>query len=83
MSETRDFDLDDLSEDELRRMAGRAVQDWTKLLAKRLSPDDAWRLLLAGGLAVLLPAVGNTGAADILRELADEVDRDSDAPKVH
>jgi hypothetical protein len=37
---------------ELRRKAGRSIQAWAKLLAERLSADDAWRLLLAGALNV-------------------------------
>ena len=72
--------LKGLDKTELRQMAGKSVRDWARLLARLLSPDDAWRLLLAGCLFVLLPLVGDAGAATVFRELADDLEhgRDSD-----
>ena len=60
--------------DDLRLKAGRSIQDWAKLLARLLSPDDAWRLLLVGCLAVMLPLLGDEGAAATFRELADDLE---------
>lgn len=59
---------------DLRLQAGRSVQAWTRLLAERLSVDDAWRLLLVGALSVMLPALGDEATAETLRELADDLE---------
>jgi hypothetical protein len=66
--------IDDMSETEFRAHAGISVQKWARLLATRLSPDDAWRLMLAGCLAVLLPLAGDKATAATLRELADDIE---------
>lgn len=60
--------------DEQRRAAGRAICEWSHELANRFSPGDAWRILLAGAVAALGKAEGAHGAAQILRELADDLD---------
>jgi hypothetical protein len=62
------------NETELRIRAGRSVQQWARLLAERLTPDDSWRLMLAGCLAVMLPLLGDKATADTLRELADDIE---------
>lgn len=72
-----------MDEADLRQKAGRSVQDWARLLAQLLSPDDAWRLLLAGCLAVLLPLVGDKGTADVFRELADDIEQGRDPLEVN
>lgn len=70
-------------EHELRRAAGESIKKVAATLAEHISPDDAWRLMLAGSLMVLLPLVGNEETVATLRELADDIERGKDAPKVN
>lgn len=67
-------ELENMGEAELRLKAGRSIQDWAMMLAQLLSPDDAWRLLLAGCLAVMLPLLGDEDSAATLRELASDIE---------
>jgi hypothetical protein len=65
------------SDAEIFRHCGRAVQSWAVELSRRLDPDRAARLLLAGAIPVLETVHGRRGAADFLRRLADALENDS------
>ena len=47
-----------MDELELRRAAGESVRKVAQVLADKLSPDDAWRLLLSGAVMVMLREMG-------------------------
>jgi hypothetical protein len=65
----------EIDRDELRLMAGLSVQRWAHELSRRLSPDDAWRLLLGGCIAVLQKSHTSEEIARVLREAADLLER--------
>jgi hypothetical protein len=64
--------------DELRYLAGVSVQKWAHGLARRLSVDDAWRLLLGGAIAVMQAEHSREEMAALLRQAAELVERESD-----
>lgn len=69
------------SQDELRYLCAQSLEKWRDELTRRLSPDDAWRLLLASTINAL-QAVGNEHeAARVLREAAAALE--SGAPTEH
>jgi hypothetical protein len=74
MMEKHDKSLKELTPDELRRAAGFAVQGWGAILAKQLSVDDAWRLLLAGVLSVMQAEHTAAEIAATLRQLAELIE---------
>ena len=63
-----------LSADELRLLAGRSLFRWAAELERRLSADDAARLLLGGALAAFLQAWGPDATVAAMRELAERVE---------
>ena len=64
------------SEDELRYLAGQSVQRWAHELARRLSVDESWRLLLGGAIAVMQAEHGPQEVAALLRHAADLIEAD-------
>jgi len=70
-----------LTHEELFKACGAAVQQWAVELSKRLDAESAGKLLVAAALPVLMTVYGNGGAADFLRTLAAEIEKD--APSVN
>ena len=68
------MNMPELSPEELRFLAGRSLHRWSEELSRRLSPDDASRLMLGAALATMVSAWGPDEATAALRELADRVD---------
>ena len=62
--------------DELRHLAGIAVQKWAHELARRLSVDDSWRLLLGGAIAVMQAGHSRAEIAGLLRQAAELVEQE-------
>lgn len=62
------------SQDELRFHAGASLYKWAMELSRRLSEDDAARLMLGAALATCVQAYGPDGAVAMMRELCDRVD---------
>ena len=60
--------------EELRYHAGHSLHRWAAELERRLSADDAARLMLGAALATMIHAWGPDGAVASLRELADRVE---------
>jgi hypothetical protein len=60
--------------DELRYHCAQSLEKWRDELARRLSPDDSWRLLLASTINALLAVGSDTDAARVLREAADLIE---------
>jgi hypothetical protein len=50
------------------------LERWRDELTARLSPDDAWRLLLGSATNALLSVADRPEAARILRKMADLVE---------
>ena len=65
---------ENMSIEELRRQAGYAVMNWGRILAERLSIDDAWRLLMAGTFSVMQAELTPAEIAAVLRHMADMVE---------
>jgi hypothetical protein len=61
---------------ELFKACGRSIQAWAMELSRRLDPESAGKLLIAGAVPVLQAVYGKQGAVDFLRTLADELERD-------
>ena len=66
--------MTELTHEQLRPKAAKAVQDWGTLLAKELGIDEAWRLLLTGALTVAQALYQPSEIATMLRDLADGVE---------
>ena len=64
------------SPEQLRHLAGVSVQKWARELARRLSIDDSWRLLLGGAIAVMRTEHSREEIAGLLRQAAELVEQD-------
>ena len=69
------------SQDELRHLCARSLERWRDELAVRLTPDDAWRMLLGSAMNALLAVGTAADAARVLREAATTLE--SGAPVEH
>ena len=63
-----------MDEQERIRQAAGGVRKVAAHLARELSVEDSWRLLLTGATWVMLGQLGDQGTADTLRELADSIE---------
>jgi len=68
---------------ELRRAAHQSTRRVARVIAERISADDAWRLLLAASLEVALIELGDGGTADALRDIADAVESGVGVPRLN
>ncbi len=66
--------MTELSREQLRPKAAKAVQAWGTLLAKELGIDESWRLLLTGAITVAQAEYPPNQIAEMLRQLADKID---------
>ena len=64
------------SPEELRHHAGISIQNWAHELSRRLSVDDAWRLLLGGAIAAMQAEHSREEIAGLLRQAAELVEQD-------
>ena len=64
----------ELNETEKRAEASVTVQRMTALINAMVPAEEGWRLMLSGALVSMLPVLGDQGAADTLRELADDIE---------
>ena len=67
-----------MTDERLRQVAAGSVKKLAVTLAKDLSPDDSWRLLMASAVWVMLSVAGTEGTAAALREMADKLEQDGD-----
>jgi hypothetical protein len=67
-------EFENMGPDEIQRKAGQEVQQWAVALAKQLSVDDAWRLLLAGVISVMQAEHTAAEIAATLRQLAELIE---------
>jgi len=75
-------DATELTREQLFNLCGRSVQAWAMELSRRLDPESAGKLLLAGAIPVLETVYGRAGAADFLRSLATAIEQDDDRSKI-
>ena len=66
---------------QLQRLCAMSLERWRDELTVRLTPDDAWRLLLGSAMNALLAVGTAADAARVLREAAAALE--SGAPVEH
>ena len=66
--------MKELSETQKRAEASVTVQRMAALVGAMVPADDGWRLMLSGALVAMLPTLGDQGAADTLRQLAEDIE---------
>lgn len=60
--------------DALRRACAKSAMQWAEELSRRLSVDDAWRILFAATISTMQAELVPQEIADTLRQAAEKIE---------